>query len=204
MLAFLKKEYADEKFFKKVLENPRAKMMELAKELGFTEHLVGSPSSIWPVKDYVNNKLEEKAAIKMKLLVKAGKHAEMVKSKSGEYGLFIKSFNDNPEEVVVPFEPKTKLEDARSQGKALGGDIYRGIVTTKKGLAVRVVRKGLATARLAIAPGDERFKGNEGVKIDRTFGITGLDRNITQEALQALFKNQANDWKVVILRVTQD
>ncbi len=71
-------------------------------------------------------------------------------------------------------------------------------------MAVRVVRKGLATARLAIAPGDERFKGNEGVKIDRTFGITGLDRNITQEALQALFKNQANDWKVVILRVTQD
>ncbi len=44
----------------KVLENPRAKMLELAKELSLLEHLAGQPSSIWPAKDFIANKLEEK------------------------------------------------------------------------------------------------------------------------------------------------
>lgn len=96
----------------------------------------------------------------------------------------------------------TKLEDAISKGQELGAEIDRGVLTTKRGLRIRVARKGLAQARMHVNPNDEKYRDREDVKGNMKWTIAGLPRNVTKDTLTTVFDKLK--WKAVVGRSIPD
>ena len=98
-------------------------------------------------KEYVNGKLEEKGGIRANIVVKTGSDASVIEATSGKYGAFVRTFENEENKKPVVILDNLKLQDVRNLAKQLDQKTFRGIVTTRRGLAIRVTRDGLAEAR---------------------------------------------------------
>ena len=151
---FLKKQYAEKEVFAAALKNPRKIIQHMIKELNIEECVIGAPEGVRPVQDYVNDRLEENGAIRAWIIVKA-KGNDYIKlcKKTGVKGLFVRT-PKNSEEPIVQFPSETLFADALKQGAKMK-EGYRGIVTTRKGLAMRTIVEKLKEVREAISPDND-------------------------------------------------
>ena len=105
-------------------------------------------------------------------------------------------------EAVVNIKTATKLEEAIKKAVALGPDIYKGIIFTRYGMSARVARAGLATARQALDPENEKFKGCECVKGELRFTLQGAPRGQTKTVIQQALAQQG--WKAALAKCLPD
>ena len=175
VLIFLKKQYAEKEFFEAALKHPRKVIQNLPKEMSVEDCIIGSPENVRPVQDYVKDKLVENGAVRAWVTVKA-RSIEYKKlcNKSGTKGIFVKT-PKSAEEPIVQFPNETLLADALQQGTKLK-EAYRGLVTTRKGLAMRTTKEKLSEVRAAVDPENKVYAGVENLNPTCTWTMAAVPK----------------------------
>ena len=117
--------------------------------------------------------------------------AEAVKRISGRAVLEIKPIEKEESAAVVNIKTTTKLEEAVKKAAALGHDTYKGIIFTRYGISARLARTGLAEARQAFDPDNEKFKGCEDVKGEFRSTLQGAPRDRPKLSFSRRWRSKA-------------
>ena len=91
--------------------------------------------------------MDEKGGIRANVVIKVGEDASMADVASGKYGCLVRTFEGEEHRKPIINLENQKLEEVKSLAKQFEQSTFRGIVTTRRGLAVRTTREGLANAQ---------------------------------------------------------
>ena len=101
----------------------------------------------------------------------------------------------------MQFPNETLLADALKQGVKLK-EAYKGLVTTRKGLAMRTAKEQLKEVRAAIDPENKFYAGVENLNPTCTWTMAAVPKSIERESLNRILKE--NSWRAVAAKSVPD